>query len=255
MKKMKTPRMAYRMLPKSLAAVWTMPSSSLESYVAQMHGQPADEESLPYPEPDFYLDPEDEEVTPNSSYSDGEIAVVGAAFDAAVSPQSRRQIDHAKALAVVIIVPTPAWVAPVSAHFRTTFGSRWQAYERVGSSRGGGYQEGSDSVASDLSRGHCVVGLAPDVTSLPGALVAAADITIRLPAPTGAVLRMAIARFCRRPSNELPGGIATGLDLYEIATAFRPGTGPQRIAQRLAAAAVAVRQLPEHAQLEQEDEC
>jgi hypothetical protein len=39
----------------------------------------------------------------------------------------------------------------------------------------------------------------------------------------------------------LPGGIAAGLDLHEIATAFRPGTGPQRIAQRLAAAAAVIR--------------
>jgi hypothetical protein len=39
----------------------------------------------------------------------------------------------------------------------------------------------------------------------------------------------------------LPAGIGADLDLYQIVTAFRPGSGPQRIAQRLAAAATVVR--------------
>lgn len=101
--------------------------------------------------------------------------------------------------------------------------------------------DASDSVAFDLSRGQCVVGLAADVRLLPTALVAGADITIRMPMPTGTVLRAAIAKFCRRSCEHLPGGIAAGLDLFQIVAAFRPGAGPKRVAQRLATATSVVR--------------
>jgi cell division protease FtsH len=236
------PQIGYQMLPKNLAAWRVMPASAAAHYFAQLHARSEDEEPLPPLEPAFYLGPEDEGMPPSSSYSDGMMAVVGAAFDAAVSPQIRRQIEHAKALAVVIVVPTPAWVAPMSIHFTTTFGSRWHAYDRAGSNRLGGHQmpDASDSVAHNLSRGQCVVGLAADVRLLPAALVAGADITIRVPAPTGAVLRAAIAKFCGSCAV-LPDGIAAGLDLFQIVSAFRPGAGPKRVAQRLAAAVTVVR--------------
>lgn len=238
-----TRQISYRILPKSLAAPHAMPASDAARYFAQMHARPEDEEPLPPPEPAFDLDPKDDGMPPSSSYSDGMMAVVGAAFDAAVSPQTRRQIEHAKALCVIVIVPTATWAAPMSTHFTTTFGSRWHAYDRVGSNGPGGHQmpDASDSVAYNLSRGQCVVGLAADVRLLPAALVAGGDITIRVPAPTGVVLRPAIAKFCGRSCAVLSDGIAAGLDLFQIVSAFRPGAGPKRIAQRLAAAATVVR--------------
>jgi hypothetical protein len=248
---------SYRTLPKGLVAQHAMSASDAARYFAQLHARSEDEEPLPPPEPAFYLDPEDEGTPPISSYSDGVMAVVGAAFDAAVSQKARRQIDHAKALCVVVIVPTATWVAPMSAHFTTTFGSRWHAYDRAGSNRLGGHQvpDASDSVAYNLSHGQCVVGLAGDVRLLPAALVAGADITIRVPAPAGAVLRAAIAKFCGRSCADLPDGIAAGLDLFQIVSAFWPGAGPKRVAQRLAVAAVAVRQLPRTRSIRKEDKC
>jgi cell division protease FtsH len=84
-----------------------------------------------------------------------------------------------------------------------------------------------------------VLGIAADLGLLPAALTATADITIRIAAPTGAVLSSAITRFVRRNPGEVPDGVATGLDLHEIVAAFRPGTGARKIVQRLAAAASA----------------
>lgn len=241
-----TPRLGYRMLPKNLAAMHGVPSTILLDRVFDRATRSyMNSKRPPFEEPAFDLDPEDGDIPLPSAVADRDVmtAVVGAAFDAAISPKIRRQIDQAKAMAVVIVVPTPAWVAPVSQYFRATFGSRWHAYERAGSNRIAGHEmlEGSNSVAAALSEGQCVVGLAADVKLLPKALVIAADITIRLATPTGSVLRTAIAKFCRRSAEELPDAIAAGLDLHDILAAFRPGSGPQRIAQRLAAAAVAIR--------------
>jgi ATP-dependent Zn protease len=80
------------------------------------------------------------------------------------------------------------------------------------------------------------MGIAADAGLLPAALTAAADVTIRVAAPDGAVLRRAITRFARRSPGRLPAGIAAGLDLYEIVAAFRPGTGVRDIVRRLEAA-------------------
>jgi cell division protease FtsH len=238
------PRLAYRVIPKNLDVMRGMPSTILIDRPIDRWSRTFLDQYPRSAEPAFESDPEDEDAAPKSRAADQDamMAVVGATFDAAVSRQIRRQIDHAKAMAVVVVVPTPAWVAPVSQHFREKFGSRWCAYNRDGAKRAGLHApEGSDSVAADLSRGQCVVGLAADAKLLPTTLAAAADITIRLPAPTGPVLRTAIAKFCRRSSEELPCDIAAGLDLHDILSAFRPGTGPQRIAQRLAAGAAVVR--------------
>jgi cell division protease FtsH len=173
---------------------------------------------------------------------DAMTAVVGAAFDAAASKEIRRRLTDAKALAVIVLVPTCAWVAPTTVYFRATFGERWTRHVRDGSNRSTHKSSvGSDEVAADLSRGHCVVGLAADVGMLPAALVASADITIRMTVPTGPVLRTAITRFAKRSPGTLPDGHAIGLDLNEIVAAFRPGSGPQRIARRLAAAAAVVK--------------
>jgi hypothetical protein len=195
-------------------------------------------------DPDFDLETEEEIEEPehNSARPDALAAVVGAAFDASVAKTVRRRLLHGQALAVVVRVPTPAWVGPVMQYFRSTFGPRWQTVARDGSIRlEHKASVGSEQVAHDLSRGLCVVGVAADVGILPAALVSAADITITVAAPDGAAIRTAITRFTRRS----PGGLATdhahGLDLHHIVSAFRPGSGASRIAQRLASASAARR--------------
>jgi cell division protease FtsH len=163
-------------------------------------------------------------------------AIVRAAFEAAVSEDVRTLLTNGKSLAVVVVVPTPAWVAPAEEYVRSAFGSRWCMHKREGLDRKLNASTGSGEVARELSGGCCVMGIAADAGLLPSALTAAADVTIRVAAPDGAVLRRAITRFARRSPGRLPGGIAAGLDLYEIVAAFRPGTGARDIVRRLEAA-------------------
>lgn len=158
--------------------------------------------------------------------------VVGAAFEAATTPVVRRRLAHVQALAAIVIVPGPAWVAPVAAYVASEFGSRWCFHTRDGTDRRRD-DTGSVEAARDLSKGLCVMGVSYDEKLLPASLRSAADIAVRIAPPDGAVLRKAIARFARRSPGELDRGIAAGLDLPEIVAAFRPGQGAKEVVRRL----------------------
>jgi cell division protease FtsH len=159
--------------------------------------------------------------------------VVGSAFEAAMGRADRRRLAHKQALAVVVIVPTAAWVFPVKNFMELMYGSRFRMHARDGVDRRYDKTKGSDGVAADLTAGRCVMGIAASIDLIPLALATAADVTIRISAPDGEVLRRAIARFTKRSPGDLPAGLAAGLDLPQIVAAFRPGTGPKDIVSRL----------------------
>lgn len=72
---------------------------------------------------------------------------------------------------------------------------------------------------------------------MPSALVAAADVVIKIPAPTGAVVRHAL-RLCLR--GRLPAsiedGVVAGLDLEDLVAAMRRGSTPAQAVEKLKAA-------------------
>jgi hypothetical protein len=230
----KKTKIAFRMAPKKLSDLRASAASSSDE--ATEGSEPAQQAGME----------EDDEGRPAADRREAAVpAIVGAAVDAAVPKGLRRRLRHDRALAVIVVVPTQAWIVPVAAYARSAFGDRWCMHTREGSDRRRNASVGSEDVARDLSRGMCVMGIAADAGLLPAALTTAADVTIRVDAPDGAVLRRAITRFARRSPGELPDGIAAGLDLHEIVAAFRPATGPRDIVRRLAAAATAGRDASE----------
>lgn len=168
-------------------------------------------------------------------------ALLGAAFEASVSKEVYRKLEHNQALAVIVVVPSPAWVGPMKDYFRSAFGGRWLIMTRDGKTRTQNSDVGSDEVSRDLARGLCVAGISADVTLLPRTLLSTADITIRVGVPTPAVLATAVARFAKRSPKDLPPGLGIGLDLHDMVACFRPGSGPAKIVQRLQAATLASR--------------
>lgn len=163
--------------------------------------------------------------------------IVAATFEASVTKETRRRLMHGQALAAVVVVPGPAWVAPITAYFKSTYGSRWCVHVRDGADRKSDASFGSVDAARDLSKGFCVAGIAADPKLLPASLQSAADVTVRVAPPDHVVLRRAIAKFAGRSPGDLEAaGIAAGLDLAEIVAAFRPGKGAAAIVARLAAA-------------------
>ncbi|MDA9420964.1 hypothetical protein [Bradyrhizobium sp. CCBAU 53380] len=191
----------------------------------------------------FYLETEEDTDSPApNGQPEAMTALVGAAFEAAASPDLRRKMSHGQALCVIVLVPTVAWVLPISDHFRRSFGDRWLQHTRSGPNwRGLGGSSGSSRVSGALAAGRSVVGISVDVSLLPRALVGAADLTIRIGPPTAAVVKTAIGRFAGRAPVELDDASLAELDLDDLLTAFRPGSGPVRIAQRLAAASAVLR--------------
>lgn len=202
-----------------------------------------EDDDEPQIEGNFELDPEEEDPNPPDDRPEAVTALVGAAFDAATTPDQRRRLRHGQALCAIVHVPSTAWVMPVSLYFRCTFGDRWLQQTRHGPNPGErGFATSSASVSLALSAGQSVVGIAADLGLLPRSAIGAADMTIRLAPPNAAVLRAAIGRFAKRvPASEIDDTIAADLDLPDLVAAFRPGSGPDRIVQRLAAAAAALR--------------
>ncbi|WP_049819917.1 AAA family ATPase [Bradyrhizobium japonicum] len=172
---------------------------------------------------------------PRKRHGTATAIIVGAAFEAATTPAVRRRLAHVQALAAIVIVPGPAWVAPMQAYVASEFGSRWCFHTRDGTDRRR-EDAGSVEAARDLSRGMCVMGVSHDETLLPASLRSAADIVVRIAPPDGALMRKAIARFAGRSPGELGPGIAAGLELPEIVAAFRPASGAKNIVRRLEAA-------------------
>ncbi|WP_038388137.1 hypothetical protein [Bradyrhizobium elkanii] len=198
------------------------------------------EDDEPEIEGNFELDLE--EAAPPSDRPEAVTAVVGAAFNAATTADQRRRLRHNQALCAIVHVPSPVWVIPVSLYFRCAFGEQWLQQTRHGPTPGErGFATSSASVSLALSAGQSVVGIAADLSLLPRSLIGAADMTIRIAPPNGAVLKAAITRFTARAPVELDDAVLAELDLDDLVAAFRPGTGAQRIAQRLAAAGAALR--------------
>jgi cell division protease FtsH len=155
-----------------------------------------------------------------------------AAMDSALTQDMRMRLAGTDALAVVIRVPAAAWVAPVEAAIER-LNARARIFARDGSNRSGHKAEvGNGEVAGHLAKGHTVVGIAPSIATLPRALAAAADLTIELKIDPD-IVGSAIARFTGAAAAPERIERLGSLDLHDIVSAFRAGSSPAQIAERL----------------------
>lgn len=241
-----------RTRPRSRNAIWAkrlvdhhvMPPGTvlIDRVFDRKLGRIEDPDDEPRIEGNFYLDPEEEPPPSRGVREAAMTAVVGATFEAAASTDQRRKLRHGQAMCVIVLVPTPAWAEPVSLYYQTVFGDRWIQRVNYGADQTEPQNRaGSTAVSLALAGGQSVVGISADVSLLPRTILGAADLVVRLSLPNAAVLKVAIARFAGRAPVELDDTTLARLDLNDIVASFRPGTGPQRIAQRLAAAAAALR--------------
>jgi cell division protease FtsH len=179
-------------------------------------------------------------------------AIVDAAIEAAASPAQRRTWCAPKRpLAVIVVVPAPSWVKPVEQYFDGLEGGRWVTFARSGSMKSRDKADvGNDEVAGSLAKNRNVVGIAADINILPASLVAAADMTIKVVSPNGEVIKAVMKRcLSGRVPPVLDAGIASGLDLDDLVSAFRPGSSPAQVIERLRAAAKTRHGLPADVEL------
>jgi len=163
-------------------------------------------------------------------------AVVSACFDASITPQVERKLRRRGAIAVIIRAPTGAWVKPLSRLFGSRYGDPWQLFLRDGSERTQTATTNCDTVATALSKGQPVAGIAADPKILPYTLTGAADVIIVVRPPGGADIAVAIARFLAKPrQGAIPDEAVAGLDLMDIVSTFRAGSTSAQIVARLRA--------------------
>jgi cell division protease FtsH len=165
-------------------------------------------------------------------------AVMEAAIEAAVSPVERRLLASSRQLAVVFVVPSPAWIAATDLHLRGLFGDQCRTFARDGSkSSRDNADVGNDEVAKHLGRGLRVFGIAMSMAILPASLVSAADFTIRLSAPDGALVRSAMRRcISGRIPATVDDGVVAGLDFDDLVAAMRGGSKAGEVVERLRSA-------------------
>ncbi len=166
-------------------------------------------------------------------------AILAAAIHAATTPVERRLLLGEKSVAVVIRVPSAVWVNPMKTYFMGA-APMWETFARDGSSRSQDKSTiGNDLVADKLAAGKRVLGIAADIDNLlPSALLAAADLTIAIEPPTGAVVRDAMRRCLRgRLPAQIDDAVVVGLDIDDFVSAMRFGSTPAQALERLREAA------------------
>lgn len=164
--------------------------------------------------------------------------LVSAAFTAALTPAVQDALKSPSSRALVISVPSAAWVAPLRDLFRgRPFGRKWTCIARDGSDRRGHQpSSGNAEVATALAAGASVVGIAvaPEQI-LPSTLIGAADFRLALKFGPKVVERA--IRKIYGSATQLEQQDLIGLDLEDVVAAMRRGSTDQDVKIRLSSAA------------------
>jgi hypothetical protein len=198
----------------------------------------------PFPMPDVNLisqpPPDETPRRPRRKLSTPSAALAEAAFNASITPSQRKQLLSGGGLAIVISVPSAAWVAPMSSVLDSLIEA--SRYSRDGNNRLKDVPtEGNGAVADTLGRGENVLGIsqAPD-RLLPSLLVTAADLRIDVTHPKPETIGEAMRNCLRgRVPDKLPASLGAGLDFGELASALRQKSTPSKAVQRMLSIALA----------------
>jgi cell division protease FtsH len=185
---------------------------------------------------DFDAEDEAEEKPSDPSRPDATLCLVGAALEGAAVADILARPASSAALAVVMRVPSAAWVGPVKTAIER-LNRNLLIFARDGSSKALHKADvGNDEVGKDLSEGRSVVGIASSLAMLPKALTIAADVNIEIKADAD-ILADAVSRFAGGAQvAETVDGLAS-LDFNDIVAAFRAGSSAGDIYARLRKAA------------------
>ncbi|MHC2623996.1 cell division protease FtsH [Bradyrhizobium huanghuaihaiense] len=164
--------------------------------------------------------------------------LVSAALAAALTPAIKEALKSSSSRALVISVPSAAWISPVKDLFaQRPFGRKWTCIARDGSDRKGHQpSSGNAEAATALSAGASVVGIAvaPERV-LPSTLIGAADFRLSLkfgPNVVEEAIRKIYGGTAHFEQRDL-----VGLDLEDVVAAMRSGSTEQEVKIRLSSAA------------------
>ncbi|MCJ2014197.1 AAA family ATPase [Methylobacterium sp. J-076] len=159
----------------------------------------------------------------------------------ALTARIRRRIVGERGLALLVDAPTAAWVVPLRRALNSI--AAWDLSEvRDGTTRHRRKpDEGAEELAECMARGKrvAVVCHAPEA-HVPPAFVAAADLRLRPGRPTPALVAAAIRVVTGNRPRTVPAGVE-GLDLPDLTSALRGGTGGATACVRRLERAIAAR--------------
>lgn len=165
-------------------------------------------------------------------------ALISATFAAALTPTVMEALKSSSTRALVISVPSAAWISPVKDLFaRRPFGRKWTCIARDGSDRKAHQpSSGNADAATALAAGAWVVGVAvaPEQV-LPSTLIGAAD--FRLSLKFGPKVVEEAIRKIYGSATPIDQHDLIGLDLEDVVAAMRPDSTGQDVKSRLSSAA------------------
>ena len=164
-----------------------------------------------------------------------ERALVVMALRRVTTAMQRRRLIGSGTLAVVIRVPSAAWVAPVTRVVRAA--ATWHhVYEAASAPRARGEDPDRD-VSATLAAGGRVLGVSPNLAWLPPSLAAAADLSVALHPSDASIVTAVIMTVTGgtfpRPTQ---APVVGDLDFPDIVAAIRRGSTPAECHARLTAA-------------------
>lgn len=158
-------------------------------------------------------------------------AMVEAALRRATTARDRRRVlRDTRPCAVVIRVPSPAWVDNVAEYLTRFEQRRWLVIARSGAKKLEHLPSvGNSKVVIALSEGRSVVGISIDPDGhLPRVLTAAADVRIEVSALDAEIVGAAMrTRFPATEVGTIPPEAVVALDFDDVVAAMRPGVTAQ----------------------------
>ncbi len=154
----------------------------------------------------------------------------------ALSPEQAQKLRRDSTTSMIILAPSADWVAPLG-----------RAAKRLGDWKFAHHTNepprksirpdvvGEQSVFA-LAGGGRILGVSQNLDYLPPAMVASADILLKIEAPNDNILRQAIKMATGRTPRTMPTGVAQGLDYGEVCGAIRNGSSAKACVERLIAA-------------------
>ena len=175
-------------------------------------------------------------------YPSARCCIVAAAFERATTGAVRMRLKRRGQIALVLLVPGPAWIEPV----RNLFQLRFTSWEVIAANAWNNTPKQKEAqaveIATHLARGRPVVGVAAHRDALPSTLTAAADLTIQISAPDAGVISRAIRMYAgEKPVDGIDDGVAPCLDFNDLVAAFRKNSSASDIVDRLRKASAALR--------------
>lgn len=154
----------------------------------------------------------------------------------ALMPAHVARLKRDRTTSMIIEAPSAEWVQPLLRAAKRL--GEWQfahsASEPPRKSMNG--MTTSDQAVFVMANGGRIIGVTQNLDYLPKAMIASADIRLKIDHPDEVLIRHAIRMATGRSPRTFPPGLTNGLDFSEICGAIRTGSSAKACVERLIAA-------------------